>query len=173
MHRHIGIYPGTFDPVHEGHIAFAQAAKKIFHLDKVIFLPEDTPRRKQGVTSIEKRRTLLETKIEKDKSLEVLTLSSSPFSVRRTLPELHQKLPGSKFILLIGSDVALHLPDWQDIEQLLADASLLIALREGSTKEEIEEALAKLEEKSEIPVRYTLIDSPKPTLRSSSIRNTV
>jgi cytidyltransferase-like protein len=48
--KHIGIYPGSFDPVHEGHFAFAKAALETGRLDTVIFLPEMKPRGKPQVT---------------------------------------------------------------------------------------------------------------------------
>ena len=51
----VGIYPGAFDPVHKGHIAFALAAITAHQLDKVFFLPEPSPRHKQGVKALDHR----------------------------------------------------------------------------------------------------------------------
>lgn len=171
MHRHIGIYPGTFDPVHEGHISFANEGAKIFHLEKVVFLPEKSPRRKQGVSHIEKRHEQLSNNLLIHPKLEVSTLKTDRFTIFETLPELHQLFPGSKFTFFIGSDVALHLPSWQDLPLLLADTSFLIAIREGELASDIEPIFRELEESIGTPIRYTIIDSPKPTLRSSVIRN--
>ncbi|HEU5121705.1 MAG TPA: adenylyltransferase/cytidyltransferase family protein, partial [Candidatus Saccharimonadales bacterium] len=57
--RRIGIYSGTFDPVHYGHIAFAASAIRACNLDEVVFLPEPQPRYKAGVTDIAHRLALL------------------------------------------------------------------------------------------------------------------
>ena len=44
--KSVGIYSGTFDPVHTGHVAFALEAAQVANLQKVVFLPEETPREK-------------------------------------------------------------------------------------------------------------------------------
>src|ERR1051326_1090401 len=119
MHRHIGIYPGTFDPIHDGHISFANEGATLFHLEKVIFLPEKNPRRKQGVTNIAERHAKLKTDIAKHKKLETLLLNTEQFTILETLPELHRLFPGSKFTFFMGSDVALHLSTWQNLPLLL------------------------------------------------------
>ena len=50
MVKRIGIFAGTFDPVHKGHISFALQAIEAAGLDEVVFLPEPRPRHKQSVT---------------------------------------------------------------------------------------------------------------------------
>lgn len=171
MHRHIGIYPGTFDPVHEGHISFANKGAEIFHLEKVVFLPENTPRRKQNVANISKRQTLLLERLKSEPKLESVALDTDQFTVLETLPKLHQLLQGSKFTFLLGSDVVLHLPKWQDLPLLVADVSFLVAIREGDSTQDIKQVFNELEKSTSMTIRYTIIDSPKPTLRSSVIRN--
>jgi nicotinate-nucleotide adenylyltransferase len=171
MHRHIGIYSGTFDPIHEGHTAFAKEALDLFHLDKVIFLPEKKPRQKQEASDISKRQLLLEEMLLSEPKLESHILQSNQFTILDTLPELHQLFPGSKFTFLMGSDVALHLPTWQNLPLLIADTSFLVAVREGDSRTEIEQIFQKLEKFLNTPVRYAIINSPRPTLRSSVIKN--
>jgi nicotinate-nucleotide adenylyltransferase len=170
MHRHIGIYSGTFDPVHPGHIAFAKEAIDLFHLDKVIFLPEKKPRQKQRASDISKRQMLLEEALLSEPKLESHVLRSNQFTILETLPELHQLLPGSKFTFLMGSDTALRLPTWGNLPLLLAGASFLVAMREGDNRTATEHIFQQLEKSFNVPVRYTTIDSPHPTLRSSDIR---
>lgn len=166
MHRHIGIYPGTFDPVHEGHIAFANEGAELFHLEKVVFLPEKNPRRKQNVTDISARQKKLSSSLAAHSKLEALLLDTDQFTILETLPKLHQLFQGSKFTFFIGSDVALHLPNWENLPLLLESVSFLIAMREGDSESEIENALRRLS----TPVRYTIIGSPHPKARSSIIR---
>ena len=170
MHRHIGIYPGTFDPVHEGHIAFANEGVKLFHLEKVVFLPEKSPRKKQSVTDISTRHAELSSSLAAHPKLESLVLHTDQFTVLETLPELHRLFQGSKFTFFIGSDVALHLPHWKDLPLLLADTSFVVAIREGESEVQVQEVLKALEKSINMTVRYTIIDSPKPALRSSVIK---
>jgi nicotinate-nucleotide adenylyltransferase len=170
MHRHIGIYPGTFDPVHEGHISFANEGAKIFHLERVVFLPEKNPRRKQGVSDISKRHNQLQNSLSSHSKLESLVLETDQFTVLDTLPKLHQSFPGSKFTFLIGSDVALHLPKWQDLPLLLADTWFLVAVREGESTSQVETIFEDLEDATGLIIRHTVINSPKPALRSSLLK---
>jgi nicotinate-nucleotide adenylyltransferase len=171
MHRHVGIYPGTFDPVHEGHISFANKGSEIFHLEKVVFLPERNPRRKVGVADISKRQEQLQNSLAPHPKLDSITLSTDQFTIFNTLPELHRLFPGSKFTFFMGSDVALHLPKWEDLPLLLADTSFLVAVREGESIGQIEDIFREIEKSTSKAVRYTIIDSPNPSLRSSLLRN--
>ena len=170
MHRHIGIYPGTFDLVHDGHVAFAKEALGLLHLDQVVFLPEKKPRRKQKVSDISKRQQLLEQALLSEPKLESHILPSDQFTILETLPELHQLLPGSKFTFLMGSDVAMHLPMWQDLPLLLHGTPILVAMREGDDVLDIEQVFKELEKSIGAPIRYTIIDSPRPHMRSSALR---
>jgi nicotinate-nucleotide adenylyltransferase len=60
----IGIYSGTFDPVHSGHISFALQSLKAAKLDKVYFLPERRPRNKQQVEHFGHRVAMLKRAIK-------------------------------------------------------------------------------------------------------------
>jgi len=171
MHRHIGIYSGTFDPVHEGHIAFAKEAIDLFHLDKVVFLPEKKPRQKQKVSDISRRQESLNEVLLSEPKLESHILRTDQFTVLETLPELHQLFSGSRFTLLMGSDVALHLPTWKNLPLLLKDSPILVAMREGDSIPVIKQVFQDLEGSLGNPIRYTIIDSPKPSLRSSVLRS--
>lgn len=171
MKKHIGIYSGTFDPVHAGHITFALRAKRILQLDRVILIPEPVPRNKANVTNVTIRKQRLEVAINEHPGLEVFSLSTSQFTVKNTLPTLHEQLPGSSFTFLMGSDVALHLPTWDDVALLAADVSFVVALREGDTQVSTGQVFKRLETALKTPIRYTIIESPHPQLRSSAIRN--
>ena len=77
----VGIFSGTFDPVHAGHIAFALEAMESAGLDKVYFLPESMPRRKSGVTHYAHRLAMLELALKPYNKLSILELPDKQFSV--------------------------------------------------------------------------------------------
>src|SRR3989344_4473010 len=77
----VGIYPGAFDPVHEGHVAFAQLVIAQHGLDKVFFLPEPTPRYRQAVKAYEHRLAMIKLAIKKYDSLGVIQLDHNRFTV--------------------------------------------------------------------------------------------
>ena len=168
----IGIFAGTFDPVHSGHIAFCQAALRAADLERVVLLPEGSPRGKTRVTSLAHRRAMLELVSAADSRLEVLTLPSKRFSVAETLPQLQQRFAGHPLSLLIGSDVVRTFADrWPDLGALVAEMELIIGLRAGDTPAEMERLLHALQQAfPATPIRYRFIGSPHARAASSQIR---
>src|SRR5688500_13565413 len=105
MKHRIGIFPGTFDPVHQGHVAFCLEALRVCKLDEVLLLPERVPREKQNVADFSRRRSLLQDAVSARPALHVMVLNSDQFTVKETLPELQRKLGDAELTLLVGSDV--------------------------------------------------------------------
>jgi nicotinate-nucleotide adenylyltransferase len=169
--KRIGIYSGTFDPVHAGHIALATEAVRACDLDKVIFFVEKRPRDKLSVTSFEHREALLRIPTDLSSQLSVGNLVSDQFSVLNTLPELRSKYPTESLTLLMGSDVAMYLPSWQGVDALLADMSLAIGLRAGDTADDIIQIMNTIDNKYNIRSNYTILTTIHPNARSSHIRN--
>src|SRR5262249_6224728 len=101
----IGIYAGTFDPVHSGHGAFALEAIEASRLDEIYFLPERQPRGKQQVEHFGHRTGMLERALKPHPRLKVMELVDANFSVRRTLPQLRRRFAGSELVFLFGSDI--------------------------------------------------------------------
>lgn len=163
----IGIYPGTFDPVHAGHIAFATAALLECQLDEVVFLPEKTPRGKQNVTATAHRVALLEKAIENTAGLRVAALASERFTVKQTLPELRALFGDAELTLLLGSDVALSLPYWPDVDVLLQEMQIAVGMRAGDSRQEIIEILRF----TKSPATYTVIETEHPHFTSSQVRS--
>jgi len=125
----LGIYAGTFDPVHSGHIAFALQALQAAQLDKIYFLPERQPRGKPGSTHFGHRVAMLKRALAPYKQFEILELVDVNFSVQRTLPQLKKQFESSALVFLFGSDVVARLADWQNAERLLSGGELVIGLR--------------------------------------------
>lgn len=164
--KSIGILAGTFDPVHKGHIAFAETAIQKCNLGKVFFLPERKPRDKNNVTDFTHRVQMLKLATAPHEDLEVLELGDNQFTVKNTLPKLQQIFAGSELTLLIGSDITKALANWPNLEKLLSTAQLAIALRSASEEGEIKEVLNSLN----LPVKATFISSPHAQISASQIR---
>lgn len=165
-----GIYCGTFDPVHQGHIAFALAAKQKCQLDQVVFMPEARPWRKQRVTMLAHRVKLLRLATANLPDCCVVTLSSGRFSIKHTLPELAARFPDDELVLLMGSDVAQGLPNWERIGDLLQRVSFGIGLRATDSAKAIEAAMQQLSQTYGTPVQYQLVTAGYAELSSSQLR---
>lgn len=166
MH-HIGIYSGTFDPVHAGHIAFGLETLKQLQLDEIIYLPETTPRFKTEVTPLKHRLAMLEIATVPYEGLRPLSVRSSQFTITDTLPELQQLFPDSQFTFLLGSDVLRSLPLWPGIEKLAQTAQFAIGLRGKDTTESLAPVLNSI---STLHLEYTLITTSLSEACSSTIR---
>lgn len=166
----VGIFPGTFDPVHAGHTGFARAAAVRCGLDKVVLLPEASPRDKTEVSSLARRLSQLEVAASASE-LEVVSLTDARFSVQDTLPALESKWPGAALTLLVGSDVVRTFAyRWPGLEILLARMSLAIGVRAGDDWDAVEARLLACQAALDIDIDYQLINSPYPHAASSRLR---
>jgi len=168
MTRRIGIYAGTFDPVHAGHVSFALQAILAARLDKVYFLPERRPRNKQHVEHFGHRVAMLRRAIKPHPQFEVLELVDVSFSVERTLPELQRRFKGSELVFLFGSDVLQNLRNWSKADQLLAESELVIGLREQDDRGKLH---GLIEAWPVPPKALTIFASYAPEVSSGRIRD--
>jgi nicotinate-nucleotide adenylyltransferase len=173
MKNHIGIYTGTFDPIHEGHLAFSHQAAQSCGLDKVVIIPETNPREKPDVTSIDTRLSLIQQATAAHTHIETMSLTMPRFTVRDTLPELEQHFVDTEFTLLVGSDVVrTFLYRWDGLAELFERASLAVGMREGDTLEDMRSIIATLEKQYALAIRITFIQTEHSDVSSSNIRKT-
>jgi nicotinate-nucleotide adenylyltransferase len=173
MPRRIGIYSGTFDPVHVGHITFGTAALRVCRLDEVIFIPEPAPRNKQSVTELRHRLAMLQYAVAPYPKLRALTLETPRFTIAETLPLLRRLFPDAELTLLIGSDAAKTLLyRWEGLEQLLPEVAFAVGLRGNDTRRDIAKVMKQVEFIYQHQVRHTAVPVLNvATLSSSSARN--
>jgi nicotinate-nucleotide adenylyltransferase len=165
--RRIGIYAGTFDPVHSGHVAFALQSLQAAGLDKIYFLPERRPRGKRHVEHFGHRAAMLERALEPHPALEVLELEDGSFSVNRTLPRLKKRFPGAELVFLFGSDVAQSLADWPGAARLLDGGEAVIGIRSRDKREDVRRAVEGWPGR---PRSVLIFDSHAPAVTSGIVR---
>lgn len=165
--KRIGIFSGTFDPVHKGHVAFALQALEQADLDEVYFAPEVKPRRKPHVTHYAHRVAMLKLATRSYKNLKVLELPDRYFTAQRTIPKLQAKFPKQRLVLLLGSDLFEHLANWSQIEVLLRHMGLVVGAR-GTY--DVSEALQKLPHLPAQPLEFHVLDSIERQISSARIR---
>lgn len=127
--QRIGIYAGTFNPVHAGHLSFALQAIHNAQLDVVYFLPERRPRSKIGVEHFGHRVAMLQKAVRPHRRLKLLELEDVSLSVAASLPRLHKRFKNAQLVFLVGSDVAARLPQWSNVQRLLASSEFVVGLR--------------------------------------------
>ncbi len=166
--KKVGIFSGTFDPIHEGHLAFARAALDA-GLEKIWFIVEPRPRRKQGVRAMEHRRAMVNLTIKNEKKFGQIILEQARFTPHETIPVLQARFKGRRLVLLFGSDVLGHIAHWPHIQQLASSVDLLIASRQKDEKS-VRDTLHKLEKTRSLHFIYEFVRPDKSDVSSSKIR---
>jgi nicotinate-nucleotide adenylyltransferase len=138
MHQRVGIFGGTFDPIHVGHLVAAVNAKDALHLDRVLLVVANVPWQKageRGVSSADDRLALVEAAVG-----DVLGLEASRLEIDRggesytadTLAEMHAAHPDDELFLIVGWDVAADLATWERHEDIQRLATLVVVNRPGA-----------------------------------------
>jgi nicotinate-nucleotide adenylyltransferase len=168
--KRIGIFAGTFDPVHKGHITFALKAAESADLDEVYFLPETQPRQKSGVTHISHRLAMLKLATRAHSKLNVLELPDKKFDMVHTWPKLKKRFGSSKVLLLVGSDVFGSMPTWPHVQQLFQDAGVIVGTR---GQRDIAHALRGVVDLNQALWEVHIVETDHPTTSSRLIRTSL
>lgn len=149
----IGIFGGTFDPVHLGHIGLANAALGHLHLRKIIFVPLGIPpHRDMPQVSSRARVTMLRAAIKPYAQFEVSTVEvekESPSWTVKTLSYFASRLTNETLCLLMGSDAFKPINEWYQWRSLLNYAHIVVVSRAG-TKVELCDEVAEFLKKNRV-----------------------
>lgn len=132
----IGVLGGTFDPIHEGHLAAARAAIDCASLDRVLVIPTAVPpHRPPAVAGAEDRLEMARLATAEDGRFEVsdmeLRREGASFTVD-TLRELHGRNPDDELFLILGWDAAKLLGTWHEPDEVRRLAHVIVVTRPGS-----------------------------------------
>lgn len=132
----LGLFGGSFDPVHRGHVATAHRARRELGLDRVLFLPTAKPphKRERDFAPAFRRFVMVELAL-----LEVEGLYASPRELTPgrvaytvdTLEAIREEMPEAELSLLMGSDSLAQLHTWRRWREILGLVSLVILARPG------------------------------------------
>ena len=137
MPQRLGVFGGTFDPPHRGHLAVAQAAQRTFALDRVLLVVANDPWKKspdRAITPAADRLAMVQALASNQAGLEV-----SDREIRRggpsytvvTLRELAAAHPGSELFLIIGRDLVDDFSSWHESVEIGRLATIVVVDRPG------------------------------------------
>jgi len=128
----IGLFGGSFDPVHLAHLALARCAVDQLKLDRLLWVPAGKPWQKPGVTEAAHRLAMVRLMVEGEPSFAVdereLKREGASYTVD-TVEELLAAHPGAELFLVIGQDQYARLPTWHRWQDLLRQVTLAVAAR--------------------------------------------
>ncbi|MGZ8237273.1 MAG: nicotinate-nucleotide adenylyltransferase [Methylobacter sp.] len=156
----IGIFGGTFDPIHYGHLRSALEVKDIFGLNEVRLIPcASPPHREQPAVTAEMRLQMLTLAIKNQPGLKIDTREldrhkasdQTPSYMVDTLKSLRQEFSTEPLLLFIGTDAFKHLTSWHQWQQLFDYAHIVVMTRPGFETQELNDFFkARLAEAKEL-----------------------
>jgi nicotinate-nucleotide adenylyltransferase len=170
----LGIFGGSFDPVHNGHIALAQACQHQEGLDEIWFMPTAVqPLKQQGPHATDAQRLeMLRLATWPEPSWRVSTLEIDrgglSFTVD-TLRQLGEQLPEAVLFFLLGADAVQDVPHWREPRVIFSLATPLVVHRAGEPEPDLE-MLRTFCSANKQPQR---IEMPAVNISSSEIRRRI
>jgi nicotinate-nucleotide adenylyltransferase len=131
----LGVLGGTFDPIHRGHLAMAQAAREAHRLDRVVLVPAGSPpHKRRELTPFHHRLAMAEIAARCQPALSVSDLEGRRGGISFTvdsLSELSRREPDAELFFIIGEDSIPELPQWRELGRILSLARMVAVNRPG------------------------------------------
>ena len=169
----IGIFGGTFDPIHFGHLRAAEEATEKFKLDQVMFIPVgNPPHRAKPAASAQDRLAMLRLALRQHptftiSAIEILQPATS--YTLTTLQKLKKNQPRAQFYLLLGTDQLAEFHRWKGPRDILKLVKVVALLRPGFSEAAVHDACRaagiRVEKSRILPLAITPLD-----ISSSDIR---
>lgn len=172
----IGIFGGTFDPVHNAHLLMAEQCREQANLDEVWFIPAGVPPHKQskGISSGKERREMLDFAIAGHPAFVIKDLElhrEGPSYTVETLHQLKESHPEEEFFLIVGADSVRDLHTWREPEAILKCATLIGVNRPNISLPDLTELTQKFGES--VLEKITWVTMPGMDLSSTDIRKRI
>jgi nicotinate-nucleotide adenylyltransferase len=186
----LGVLGGTFDPIHNGHIAAADVAQRVLDLDMIMLVPSLIPPHRQdpvGATSEQRfamtqlaaggRLRWVASRIELDRE--------GPSYTYDTLVELREGLQSTQIFFILGTDAFAEIATWSRYPAVLDRAHFVVVSRPGITLDSLRErvpsafeshppcAPSRLRDLGSEETRVILVESNTPDISSTDIRRRV
>jgi len=166
----IGVFGGSFDPIHNGHLAAAQDVLESLELSRVLFMPTGVPPHKQsdGQTPAGLRLRMVRAGVERDQRFEVSDLElrrNGPSYTVQTLRELREQRPESELHLIMGADQWASFGGWKDPGEIARIARIVVMTREGEGSGTLETGFSGGEEPPLTEVSVTRFDLSSTLIR--------
>ena len=175
MAQRIGLFGGTFDPPHLGHLILASEAQSQLELNRLLWIltPEPPHKQEQIITSIEHRLAMVKLAIEDNPKFELSDIEldrPGPHYTLDTVKLIAEQNPNAEIVPVIGSDSLSDLPTWHQPKELLYACHWVGVMRRPSDEPNLE-ALER--ELPGISSKVHYVDAPLLEIASREIRSRI
>jgi nicotinate-nucleotide adenylyltransferase len=172
----LGIFGGSFDPVHLGHLLLAEACREQAKLDRVLFVPTNTQPHKlhHQPASNAARVEMLQLAVQGNPAFVVEKLELDRGGVSYTvdtLRELKLRDPASELFFLMGADALADFPNWREPQRICELATLLIVQRAGQPSPDFSVLAPFLVLEKLVDWKAQQIELPSIAISSTDIRS--
>lgn len=175
--KRIAIMGGTFDPIHFGHLVAAEAARDIFKLDRVFFVPSGNPPHKKNypVTDAKHRCLMTNLAVAANPYFEVssIEIEREGYSYAiDTVTEFYNRYKSqAELFFITGADAILEILTWKNVERLTELCCFIAATRPGTHLNELLKFIKKLPDN--IGKKIHIMEVPALAISSTDIRQRV
>jgi len=167
----IGLFGGSFDPIHLGHLQLAQWTHKKLSLDRIVFIPAATPPHKLAIklTDASHRLRMIRLAIKNYAGFEVSDVELKRSGISYTIDTILYfqrtfKLKKENLFVIIGADSLVDFPNWKDPDRILQNCQIVVLQRPGV---ELDRASPDLREQA------IILPSPLIRISATAIRERV
>ena len=134
--KKVGIYSGSFNPIHHGHVMLANYLVEFSDLDELWFVvtPQNPLKQKDELLDDEERLKMVQLALGDDPRIHVSDIEMhlpTPSYTINTLTALSEQYPDSEFVFICGMDSLQNLKNWREYQKILDNYELLVFPREG------------------------------------------
>jgi nicotinate-nucleotide adenylyltransferase len=167
---------GSFNPIHNGHLLFAEYIKREFSLDKVLLMVASDPPHKsaEGMLPAEARLEMASLAASLHEGIEASDIElhrEGPSYTADTLRELKLLYPGAELFCAVGADMLLDIPNWKRPEELLKSALFIGAMRKDDREYDLLAACRMLRQRYGAEVVLSRFEGPE--ISSTAIRKRI
>lgn len=133
----IGLFGGTFNPIHFGHLRSAEEIRSMFALEKIFFIPSgNPPLKRKDLAEAKDRYNMVRMAVRGNPYFKVLDIEcvrpGKSYTVN-TLEQLLKKYAGVDFYFMLGIDAFLDIPNWREPEKIMSLTNFIVLSRPGNT----------------------------------------
>ncbi|MAT68784.1 MAG: nicotinate (nicotinamide) nucleotide adenylyltransferase [Planctomycetaceae bacterium] len=178
----LGVFGGSFDPVHLGHLQLARSCARQAALDRVLFVPAaQQPLKPAGATAAAADRlAMVQTAVAAEEADAVLLAVSTieldragPSYTVDTLAALAQEHPGAELFFLMGADSLADLPQWRDPRRICELATPLVVARAGEAPPDFDVLAPYATAERLEQIRGAMVHMPPAPISSTDIRRRI
>ncbi len=174
--KQIGLFGGSFNPIHIGHLWIAESTRDAFHLDKVIYIPAGKNPYKSYETEDERyhRYKMVQLAIGSNPHFDISDIEINKKGTTYTIDTIHhfkKKFPDSQLYFITGSDLMFQINLWKEAQTLMESIEIVTAVRPGYADKELELQIDFLTRNYQAKIH--LFHTPELDISSSEIRNRI